>query len=123
MRKILIAVQTAVIFFSSFLLFVTLAYKELTTAMPFYFVMFLVGIARGFYGPAQFSLMTQLITRETYANSSAWNSTFWHIAVVIGSSVGGLMMGFLGKTITYCTVLTLIILAFIQLLRIAPRPF
>src|SRR5689334_19367082 len=64
-RKILIAVQTAVIFFSSFLLFVTLYYKDsnaMTTALPFYFVMFLIGIARGFYGPAQFSLMTQLIT-------------------------------------------------------------
>jgi MFS family permease len=122
-RKILIVVQTAVIFFSSFLLFLTLSNKELTTAMPFYFVMFLIGIARGFYGPAQFSLMTQLITRETYANSSAWNSTFWHIAVVIGSSAGGLLLGFFGKPVSYGIVIFCEVAALIQVLRIVPKPF
>ena len=45
-------------------------------AFPFYMIMFGVGVLRGFYSPAQFPLMTQLVPREAYANSSAWNSTF-----------------------------------------------
>jgi MFS family permease len=125
-RKILIAVQTAVIFCSSNLLFITLRYSGanvLTTALPFYFVMFLIGIARGFYSPAQFSLMTQLIPRETYANSSAWNSTFWHIAVVIGSSAGGLLLGFLGKVSSYSIVIVFEFIALIQIIRVVPKEF
>jgi MFS family permease len=125
-RKILIAVQAAVIFCSSILLFITLRYSGaniLTTALPFYFVMFLIGIARGFYSPAQFSLMTQLIPRETYANSSAWNSTFWHIAVVIGSSAGGLLLGFLGKVSSYSIVIVFELIALIQIIRVVPKEF
>jgi MFS family permease len=125
-RKILIAVNSAVIGCTSILLFITLNYSgtnSLTTALPLYVVMFLIGIARGFYGPAQFSLMTQLIPREAYANSSAWNSTFWHIAVVIGSSAGGILLGFLGKAISYSIVVALEIIALIQVIRIVPKEF
>jgi MFS family permease len=67
--------------------------------------------------------MTQLIPRENYANSSAWNSTFWHIAVVIGSAAGGLMLGFLGKPATYSFVLALVIVSLIQIIRIKPKPY
>ncbi len=125
-KKILIAVICSIVFCSLALLFISAEYSEkglLHSALPFYAVMFLIGIARGFYSPAQFSLMTQLIPRENYANSSAWNSTFWHVAVVIGSSAGGLMMGFLGKTITYSIVVVLVLISLIQVIRIVPKPF
>ena len=125
-RKILLAIHSLVIVYSSFLLFVSLRYtgsNALTTALPFYLVMALIGIGRGFYGPAQFSLMTQLIPREVYANSSAWNSTFWHIAVVIGSSAGGLVLGFFGKPVSYLIVIIFELFALLQVFRIAPKEF
>ena len=125
-RKILIAVKISMVFCSAALLYLSIQYtglNSLQTAFPFYAIMFVVGIARGFYSPAQFSLMTQLIPRESYANSSAWNSTFWHIAVVIGSSAGGLMMGFFGKPVTYSIVIGLILIALVQILRVEPKPF
>jgi MFS family permease len=125
-KKILVAVIGFTWICSLALLFVNIRYKgdsALTTALPFYAITFLIGIARGFYSPAQFSLMTQLIPRENYANSSAWNSTFWHIAVVIGSSAGGLMMGFLGKIITYSFVVLFILIALVQMVRIPPKEF
>lgn len=93
-----------------------------STALPFYFVMFGTGILRGFYSPSQFSLMTQLVPREAYANSSAWNSTFWHIAVVVGSAAGGLLLGWLGKQFTYGIVVFLLLLSLLQLIRIPPQP-
>jgi MFS family permease len=96
---------------------------SLQTALPFYAVTFLIGICRGFYSPAQFSLMTQLVPRESYANSSALNSIFWHIAVVVGFSTGGLIMGLFGKTVAYGTVVTIMLIALIQLIRIVPKPF
>ncbi|MCC7231609.1 MAG: MFS transporter [Bacteroidia bacterium] len=92
------------------------------TALPFYTVQVFIGLLRGFFSPAQFSLMTQVVPRSAYANSSAWNSTFWHIAVVLGSSAGGLLLGYLGKTVTYGVVIVLGLGALIQMVRISPRP-
>jgi MFS family permease len=125
-RNILIAVIIATTICSLALLFLSLKKFEneiLNSAIPYYAIMFLVGVCRGFYSPAQFSLMTQLIPRENYANSSAWNSTFWHIAVVIGSTFGGLLMGYLGKSITYAIVMVLLLISLIQICRIVSKPF
>jgi len=124
-KKILLAVMASLVLCTAFLLYISMKYQApgaLTTALPFYLVMFIVGCGRGFYSPAQFSLMTQLIPREAYANSSAWNSTFWHIAVVVGSSAGGLMLAYLGKPVTYAIVLGCILISLFQLIRIhAPK--
>lgn len=95
---------------------------ELQTVFPFYAAMFAVGALRGFYSPSQFSLMTQLVPREAYANSSAWNSTFWHIGVVLGSALGGLLLGWLGKQVTYVIVSVLVGMALLQIARIPPQP-
>ncbi|CAN5645923.1 nickel resistance MFS transporter NreB [soil metagenome] len=94
----------------------------LTKATPFYIIMFLVGILRSFYSPAQFPLMTQVVPREAYANSSAWNSTFWHIGVVAGSAGGGIMLSMIGKNNSYIVVLVLILLSIIQMWRIPKQP-
>jgi MFS family permease len=125
-RVILIACISILLLCSAALWFINKHYvipKTINTALPYYLIMFFVGGGRAFYSPAQFSFMTQLIPREQYANSSAWNSTLWHIAVVIGSAAGGLLLGFLGSDITYMIVLVLVVLSLIQIIRIDPHPF
>jgi MFS family permease len=125
-RKIMAFVQFCMLICSIVLLGVTLHFNNLPpeqqSAIPFYVIMFFIGVIRAFYSPAQLPLMTQLIPRSAYANSSAWSSTVWHIAVVVGSSAGGLMLGFLGKTFTYSAVIFLIMAAFIQMIRIPRQP-
>ncbi|MFM2206096.1 MAG: hypothetical protein RL213_71 [Bacteroidota bacterium] len=91
---------------------------RIQSVLPFYAAMFIVGALRGFYSPSQFSLMTQLIPREAYANSSAWNSTFWHVGVVLGSALGGLFLSWFGKQATYLIVAALVAAALIQISRI-----
>jgi predicted MFS family arabinose efflux permease len=83
--------------------------------------MFMVGILRSFYSPAQFPLMTRVVPREAYANSSAWNSTFWHIGVVAGSAGGGVLMSIMGKNWSYVVVLILIVASMIQMIRLSYR--
>ena len=87
-----------------------------------YGVIALTGCARGFYGPANFALMAQIIPRNLYVHSSAWNSTFWHIATVIGATVGGLVTGFIGLTATYAMVIAQLLAAFILFFSIKKRP-
>lgn len=124
-RKIVIIVMAAQFILGIVLMTVSLYYErhpELKSVLPFYAIMFFVGFLRGFYSPAQMPLMTQVVPREAYANSSAWNSTFWHIAVVLGSAGGGLLLGFFGKFVTYATVIIILLIGLIQIIRISRQP-
>ena len=123
-QKVVALVTLSLLFLSTILFFVSQAAASSPSfgVWPFYMIMSGIGALRGFYSPAQFSLMTQLVQRNAYANSSAWNSTFWHIGVVLGSSLGGLLLGWSGKQFTYITVILLLALALFQLLRIPPQP-
>jgi MFS family permease len=87
--------------------------------LPLYIVVFLTGIARAFFYPAQLALMAQLVPRNLYANSSTWNSTVWHIAAVGGPATGGLIYGFAGKQAAYGVVVFFVVLSFILFMQLA----
>jgi MFS family permease len=87
--------------------------------LPLYIVVFLTGIARAFFYPAQLALMAQLVPRKMYANSSTWNSTVWHIAAVGGPAAGGIIYGFVGKQAAYGVVVFSVILSFILFMKLA----
>ncbi len=90
--------------------------------LPVYLIIFITGISRGFFFPAQTAFMAQLVPRELYPNSSTWNSLLWHIAAVSGPATGGLLYGFLGMNIAYSFVLTFVIIALFLFFRVRSKP-
>ncbi|MBL7782962.1 MAG: MFS transporter [Saprospiraceae bacterium] len=87
-----------------------------------YTVIFFTGIARGFFSPTNFAFLPQLVDRATLPNAITWNSSSWEVASITGLGLGGLLYGFAGVTTTFCIMTALTALAFIFILRIAPRP-
>ncbi|WP_036693246.1 MFS transporter [Pedobacter glucosidilyticus] len=77
-----------------------------------YSIIFIVGIARGFFSPAAFSLMAQIIPRAHYPNSSTWNSSIWQIAAIVGPALGGLLYGFIGVHTTLLIIVASISISF-----------
>ncbi|MDZ4833085.1 MAG: MFS transporter [Candidatus Melainabacteria bacterium] len=67
------------------------------------------GFARGFYNPAMFGLLSDIVPREHYGNAAAWNSTAWQSCAMVGPILGGfLYVGFgAGWTYAAATVLCL----------------
>ena len=90
--------------------------------MPVYAIIFVSGIARGFYFPAQSAFMAQIVPRELYPNSSTWISAIWHIAAITGPAIGGLIYGFFGVSIAYSTVVILIGTAIFGMLFVSKKP-
>jgi MFS family permease len=88
---------------------------------PIYIIIAITGLARAVIYPSQIALMSQLVPRELYPNSSTWNSTAWHIAAVIGPALGGLICTFGGFTSSYFTVLVLISIGFVLYFGIKSR--
>ncbi len=77
----------------------------LRTTLPIYAVIALMGVVRGYMAPATMALAAQIVPRELYARSSAYNSLVFQVAAVGGPAVAGLIYGFWGVRAAYCTAL------------------
>jgi MFS family permease len=55
-----------------------------------YVVLFFVGTARAFAGPASSALMPNLVPTAHFANAVAWSSSIWQVATIVGPALGGL---------------------------------
>ena len=86
---------------------------------PIFITIFLTGLSRGILMPAHNALLGQLVERKHFPKAATWSSVIWHIAAVLGPAVGGLVYGFSqNEVITYSTVFTAYLTAFLLISRI-----
>ena len=125
-RKNIILISAVFMFLcSSALLFFSTHFSnviQLYGVSPMYAVIFISGLARGFYFPAQSAFMAQIVPRELYPNSSTWNSAIWHIAAITGPAIGGLIYGFAGVSASYVAVVIAIVIGFVLLVYVKSKP-
>ncbi len=88
---------------------------------PIFIAIAFVGIIRGFLSAAYPSFMSQIVPRALYANAATWNSTFWHIASVMGPSLAGILIA-VNYTVAYTVDISFIVLAFLAFLFISSKP-
>ncbi|HEY5326857.1 MAG TPA: MFS transporter, partial [Mucilaginibacter sp.] len=129
-RKMLLVISSLVFFASVVMFTVTMknmgGYIHKGWIIPIiYFMIFLNGLARAFYGPATFTIYAHSIPRELYPNGSTWSSSAWQTASILGPAAGGLIYGFYGITAAFGVILTILALSIvlIYLLRSYPPVF
>ncbi|HEY9789405.1 MAG TPA: MFS transporter [Candidatus Obscuribacterales bacterium] len=71
------------------------------------------GFARGFYMPSMFGLIAQIVPRNLYGNSSAWNSWVWQGSAIGGPVLGGFLYTKFGAGWTYFASTLLIFIGFL----------
>lgn len=99
------------------------AYVPVSYIIPIMYIMvFGIGIARGFFSPATFSLMAQIVPKELYPNSSTWNSSSYMAASILGPAAGGLIYGFYGVTVTYSIILFFIFVSLVCIFFLKQHP-
>ena len=74
---------------SGALLFLTL--RGYRSPYPIYAVLFFVGVARSFSGPATRALLPQLVPAKDFQNAVAWASVFFQSTVILSPSLGGIV--------------------------------
>jgi MFS family permease len=84
-----------------------------------YFLVFIGGFIRAFFGPTIFSLVALIVPKKTYANAATWSSSVWQMGVVLGPAFAGFSIHWIGVNNSMGVVLigvliSLIILAFIE---------
>ena len=87
---------------------------------PFYAVIFVSGIARAFLMPARTALAAELVPRELYANATAWRTSSWQLAAVVGPAVGGLVYAASGPATVYGIDVALMVIAVLALAVVRP---
>jgi MFS family permease len=120
-RRNVSAIALLLLLLCSVALFVFSLYPSSNLVFVIYVIIFISGLARGTMAPAMFALMSQLVPRELYTNSSTWNSSAWQIGAVAGPAIGGLLYGWAGIHVTLGTVVVLMLVSTLFLLAIKPQ--
>lgn len=126
-RKMLLMIS-ALVFFASVVMFVV----TMKSAEPhihkgwivpiIYFMIFLNGLARAFYGPATFTIYAHSIPKELYPNGSTWSSSTWQIASILGPAAGGLIYGFYGITAAFSVIVGFLLFSIVLIYLLRPYP-
>ncbi|RZJ70523.1 MFS transporter [Flavobacterium sp.] len=87
-----------------------------------YFLVFLGGIFRAFYGPSGFAMSGLVVPRDLYPNATSWSSMAWQLGAVIGPLVAGFLIAWGGITTGMFVVLAVEVLLLIPLLHISAKP-
>jgi MFS family permease len=95
---------------------------EAPSVTALYLILFVVGTARAFAAPATQALLPNLVPQRVFANAVAWNAGIFHVAIVLGPALGGLLYGPLGARGLFCVCAVGELLAFGLLLGIKTRP-
>jgi MFS family permease len=85
-------------------LLLTLSLAQVRVAWPFYAVIAVFGVARGFYAPAAQSLLAFLVPQERLPKSIALSASAYQVAVIAGPALGGFLYA-VGPVPTYGTCL------------------
>ncbi len=84
-------------------------------------VIALSGVARGFYGPAIFGIVSDIVPRPLLGNAAAWNSTAWQASAVAGPILGGILYSHVHAANTYLFSTLLLVAAFISFCQVKSR--
>jgi MFS family permease len=117
-RKMLLAISALVLFASIVMSVVTAKgmgiYVNKGWIVPvLFFMIFLNGLARAFYGPATFTIYAHSIPKEIYPNGSTWSSSSWQTAAILGPAAGGLIYGFMGITAVFVVIVFFLLVSIV----------
>ncbi len=114
-RKKMVFWSTFVIFLASIFLYYLSMHEqdfEQELLLTFYYsFVVILGLSRGFFGPASQSMVPTLVPADVFANATTWNTTAFHIASILGPAIGGLLFGFGGAEVSMPVIVILQIIS------------
>src|SRR5271166_1234876 len=88
-RQVILVCYSLQVFCTTALLFLTRV--GLHSVYPIYAVLFFVGTARAFSGPASSALIPHLVPEVHFVNAVTWGGAIWQFSNITGPALGGLL--------------------------------
>ena len=83
---------------------------------------FFSGVARSFVMPASFAILPQLVPRKEFPAASAWFSSGYQVAAILGPAIAGLVYGGYGATIAWLIPVSLMLVALVFTFFMSANP-
>lgn len=93
----------------------------LTQVWPIFVVLVLYGSARAFISPASQAILINMVPAESFSKAVALSSSSFHVAVIVGPALGGLLYIY-GPTVVYCVVVAMLVLSIALMARADTGP-
>ncbi len=93
-----------------------------TVVWIIYLLVFFGGVVRAFIGPTVFTLFSQVIPKSEYANAATWSSSVWQIGSVLGPTIAGFAILWVGVNGSMFMVLLFALVALFFLFKIEKKP-
>jgi MFS family permease len=120
-RKILLAAQCTPALTSALMFGAVVTNRA--SLLLVYAMVFAVGVASSFEGPARQTLIPVLVPRKLFSRAMTFNSTLQSLAAVTGPAVGGALIALQGVGLGYAVHFLLVVISMIVLLPIKlPNP-
>lgn len=97
-------------------------FTKSTVVWIMYLLVFFGGVVRAFIGPTVFTLFSQVIPKSEYANAATWSSSVWQIGSVLGPTIAGFSILFMGVNWSMFVVLFFALVALFFLFKIEKKP-
>ena len=115
-RKILLAAQ-AVPALSSLIMLAAIANTQVSLALV-YAIVFMIGVASAFEGPARQTLIPALVPRRLFSRAMTLNSSLQSLSAVSGPAVGGAFIAWQGIGGAYAVHCALVVVGILVLLPV-----
>lgn len=93
-----------------------------TVVWIMYLLVFFGGVVRAFIGPTVFTLFSQVVPKSEYANAATWSSSVWQIGSVLGPTIAGFAILWVGVNGSMFMVLLFALVALFFLFKIEKKP-
>ena len=87
-----------------------------------YSVIFITGAIRAFSGPSFGAIIASLVPKNLLIPAAQLSSTSWLIASITGHAAAGFLIAWLHVTGTFIVISSLVIIGFLLLTRLTPKP-
>ncbi len=87
-----------------------------------YSVIFITGAIRAFSGPSFSAIIASLVPKNLLIPAAQLSSTSWLIASITGHATAGFLIAWLHVTGTFIVISSLVIIGFLLLTRLTPKP-
>lgn len=87
-----------------------------------YTLVFFGGIVRSFIGPSVFALLSQIVPKPLYPNAATWNSSVWQTGAILGASLAGLFIHWIGVHWSMCFIMASVVVGLVFLQFISAKP-
>jgi MFS family permease len=87
-----------------------------------YLIIFLIGCVRAFLAPAFNAMMPNIVNKNLIPTATTWSSATWLFGSIFGHASAGFAIAYLGLTVSFFIIVTLIFASFFMLYLLLPKP-